>query len=166
MKKSLLVVMIMIAMGFPAGLVKAQGTAADAQEKRVKFDYTLTVDNEVVETTDGRAPLEYTPGQGQLIPGLEREMASMKAGDSKTVLVKPEDGYGMSRQDAIREFPLDKFPQGMEPQVGMVFEMQDDGGNAYPATVKEIKDNVVILDFNHPLAGKELKFDVKIVSIE
>lgn len=139
---------------------------AEAQAKKVKFDYTLTVGTEEVETTAGKEPLEYTPGQGQLIPGLEKAMEGMNVGESKTIVVKPEDGYGLPKAEALREFPLEKFPEAMAPQVGMVFEMQDEAGNSYPATVREIKDKIVILDFNHPLAGKELSFNVKIVSIE
>ena len=166
MKNGLGVMLLVIGLVLPAGLVKAQDTTANGPEKKTKFDYTLTVNNEVVETTTGKAPLEYTPGKGQLIPGLEKEMEGMKPGDTKIIVVKPEDGYGNPKADAIREFPLEKFPQGMEPKVGMVFEMQDEGGNSYPATIKEIKDKVVVLDFNHPLAGKELTFDVKIVSVE
>jgi FKBP-type peptidyl-prolyl cis-trans isomerase SlyD len=166
MKNGFMVVLLAMGLLIPAGLVKAQDKAANTPEKKIKFDYTLTVDNEVVETTTGKTPLEYIPGKGQLIPGLEKEMEGMKPGEAKTIVVKPEDGYGNSKADAIREFPLDKFPKDMEPKVGMVFEMQDEGGNSYPATVKEIKDKVVILDFNHPLSGKELKFDVKIVSVE
>ncbi len=163
MNRKLGVLLLMLGLVFPV----ASGWAAEGDAANVvRFDYTLTVDNEEVESTAGKTPLEYTPGLGQLIPGLEEEMAGMKAGDAKTIVVKPEDGYGLIREDALREFPLDQFPEGMAPQVGMIFEMEDDAGNAYPATVKEIRDNVVLLDFNHPLAGKELTFDVKIVSVE
>ncbi|MEI8010899.1 MAG: peptidylprolyl isomerase [Candidatus Omnitrophota bacterium] len=133
---------------------------------KVKFDYTLTVDKEVVETTEGKQPLEYVHGKNMLIPGLEKELEGLKAGDVKTVMVKPEEGYGPVRTDSLREFEKSKFPKDIVPQVGMVLEMQDPQGNPYPAMVKEIKDKIVILDFNHPLAGKELKFDVKIVGVE
>ena len=139
---------------------------AVAQGMKVKFDYTLTVDKEVVETTEGKQPLEYVHGKNMLIPGLERELEGLKVGAVKAVIVKPEDGYGPVRTDALREFEKSKFPKDIVPQVGMVLEMQDPQGNPYPAMVKEIKDKVVVLDFNHPLAGKELKFDVKIVGVE
>jgi len=101
-----------------------------------------------------------------LIPGLEKELIGLKAGDAKTVTVKAEDAYGPVRPEALREIEKEKLPKDITPEVGMVLEMQDPEGNAYPAIVKEIKDNTFILDFNHPLAGKELKFDVKIVSVE
>ncbi len=139
---------------------------AIASGMKVKFDYTLTVDKEQVETTQGKQPLEYVHGKNMLIPGLEKELVGLTPGMAKTVIVKPEDGYGPVRPEALREFDKTKFPKDIVPQVGMVLEMQDPKGNPYPAMVKEIKDKVVVLDFNHPLAGKELKFDVKIVSVE
>ena len=146
-----------------AGVVHAE-VVADGM--KVKFDYTLTVDKEKVETTEGKQPLEYVHGKEMLIPGLEKELAGLKAGDAKTVVVKPEDGYGPVRPEAVREMDKEKLPKDITPQVGMVLEMQDPDGNAYPAMIKEIKDKTFMLDFNHPLAGKELQFDVKIVSVE
>ncbi|MBF0331286.1 MAG: peptidylprolyl isomerase [Candidatus Omnitrophica bacterium] len=146
------------------GVVHAQNVVAPGM--KVKFDYTLTVDKEEVETTKGKQPLEYVDGKNMLIPGLEKELTGMKVGEAKTVMVKPEDGYGPVRPEAVREFDKTKFPADITPQVGMVLEMQDPDGNPYPAMVKEVKDKVVMLDFNHPLAGKELKFDVTIVAVE
>ena len=134
--------------------------------KKVKFDYTLTVDKAVVETSKGKQPLEYNPGRGELIPGLEKELLGMKAGDAKTVVVKPEDGYGVVRPDALRDFERSKLPKDMAPKVGMVVEMQDEKGTSFPAKIAEVNDKTVKLDFNHPLAGKTLAFDVKVVSIE
>jgi FKBP-type peptidyl-prolyl cis-trans isomerase SlyD len=150
-----------------AGFAYAQ--AADkviADGMKVKFDYTLTVGTEQVETTKGKQPLEYVQGTKMLIPGLEKELAGMKAGDTKVVTVKSEDAYGPVRPEALREVEKTKLPKDITPAVGMVLEMQDPQGNAYPAVVKEVKDKTFILDFNHPLAGKELKFDVKIVSVD
>ena len=152
-------------MVFAAGLCHAED-AVIAAGKNVKFDYSLTVDGQVVETTKGKQPLAYTQGQNQLIPGLEKEMAGMKAGDEKSIVVKPEDGYGLVRKDAFREFDKTKLPKDTEPKIGMMLELKDKDGNAYPAVISEVKDKTVMLDFNHPLAGKELKFDVKVVSVE
>ena len=153
-----------------AGLI-ATTTLANADDvvvakgKKVTFDYTLTVDKQVVETTTGKKPLEFVQGEGMLIPGLEKELAGMKVGDSKTVVVKPEDGYGAVNPQLVREFDKAKLPTDMKPEKGMVLEMQDPQGQAYPCTIAEVKDKTVMLDFNHPLAGKELTFDVKISSI-
>ena len=150
-----------------AGFAHAQaGDKVIADGMKVKFDYTLTVDKEQVETTQGKQPLEYVHGKKMLIPGLEKELVGMKVGDAKSVVVKAEDAYGPVRPEAVREIDNAKLPKDITPKVGMVLEMQDPQGNAYPAVVKEIKDKTFVLDFNHPLAGKELKFDVKIVSVE
>jgi FKBP-type peptidyl-prolyl cis-trans isomerase 2 len=158
---------ILLAAGFflSTGFAHAED-AVIAVGKKVKFDYTLTVDKEVVETSQGKQPLEYHPGRGELIPGLEKEMLGLKVGDSKTVVVKPEEGYGLVRQDAFREFDRAKLPKDVIPQVGMVLEMQDEGGNSFPASIAEVNEKTLKLNFNHPLAGKELKFDVKVVGIE
>lgn len=137
-----------------------------AKGKKVKFDYTLTVDNQVVETTEGKQPLEYNHGEAMLISGLEKEMEGMKVGDTKKVAVKPEEGYGAVDPQFVREYEKDKLPTDMKPEKGMVLEMQDPEGNAYPCVISEVKEKTVMLDFNHPLAGKELSFDVKIVGIE
>ena len=140
--------------------------AVVAAGKKIKFDYTLTVDKEVIETSNGKQPLEYNPGRGELIPGLEKELLGMKAGQSKTVVVQPEDGYGVIRADALREFDKDKLPKDMTPKVGMSLEMQDEKGTTFSAKIVEVMDKKVKLDFNHRLAGKVLTFDVKVVSIE
>jgi FKBP-type peptidyl-prolyl cis-trans isomerase 2 len=167
MNKVLLMGALMGVCVLGAGFAYAQ--AADkvvADGMKVKFDYTLTVGTEQVETTKGKQPLEYVQGTKMLIPGLEKELAGMKAGDTKVVTVKSEDAYGPVRPEALREIEKTKLPKDITPAVGMVLEMQDPEGNAYPAVVKEVKDKTFILDFNHPLAGKELKFDVKIVSVD
>jgi FKBP-type peptidyl-prolyl cis-trans isomerase 2 len=154
-----------------AGLVLGTGAShADdamiAAGKKVKFDYTLTVEGQEVETTKGKQPLEYTQGQNQLIPGLEKQLDGMKVGESKAITVKPEEGYGPVRPDAFREFDKAKLPPTPEAKVGMMLELKDKDGNAFPATISEVKEKTVMLDFNHPLAGKELTFNVTIVSIE
>ncbi len=140
--------------------------AAVSKGKKVVFDYTLTVDNQTVETTNGKKPLTYNHAEGMLIPGLEKELEGMKAGESKKVVVKPEEGYGAVNPQLVREFEKSKLPADLKPEKGMILEMQDPQGNAYPAMISEVKENTVMLDFNHPLAGKELVFDVKIVSVE
>ena len=147
------------------GLVHAEDVLV-GPGKKVSFDYTLIVAGENVETTEGKTPLEYNTGRGEIIPGLESALTGMKAGDSKTVVVKPEDGYGLVRQDAFREFDRSKLPKDLVPAVGMVLKMQDESGNSYPAAIAEVTEKTVKLDFNHPLAGKELTFNVKIVAVK
>jgi FKBP-type peptidyl-prolyl cis-trans isomerase SlyD len=135
--------------------------------KKVKFDYTLKVGEEIVETSEGKQPIEYVHGSGAIIPGLESQLAGMKVGDTKSVTVKPEDAYGLPNPEAVKEFPKTSFPKEMVAQIGMVVELQGaEGQPPLPGVIQEVKDTTVLVNFNHPLAGKTLTFDVKIVSVE
>lgn len=142
--------------------------AADMIEngKTVKFHYTLTVQGEVVDSSDGKTPLEYTHGEKMIIPGLEKELAGLKPGDTKKVTVKADDGYGQIDPNAYVEFPKNNFLEGQEPQVGMVVQIPTKDGQRLAGVVSELKENTVLINFNHPLAGEELLFDVTIVSVE
>jgi FKBP-type peptidyl-prolyl cis-trans isomerase 2 len=136
------------------------------KDRVVKFHYTLKVGSEVVETTEGKEPLQYTHGQGALIPGLENALVGLKAGDEKTVIVEPKDGYGEVIKEAIKEFTKDTFPKDMTPQKGMILEFKGPNGESIPGIIEEIKDDKVMVNFNHPLAGKILEFQVKIVEVK
>lgn len=131
---------------------------------KAKFDYTLTVDGKVADTSAGRGPLEYTHGAGMIIPGLEKELLGMKVGDKKTVTVKPEEGYGLVLQEAIKRVPKEAISNANELKVGDMVGTSN-GGHTFRAVVKEIGEKEITLDFNHPLAGKELVFDVEIKEI-
>lgn len=145
--------------------------SAHAQErvekgKQVSLEYTLMIDGQEVETTKDAQPLVFEPGEQMLIPGLEKELLGMKVGEEKTVRVFPEEAYG-ERDDALqREFERSQFPAEIESMLGQVIDMQDEQGNAYPAVIARVSSEQVLLDFNHPLAGRTLNFDVKIVGIE
>ncbi len=132
---------------------------------KAKFDYTLTVDGKVADTSAGRGPLEYTHGAGMIIPGLEKELAGMKVGDKKTVTVKPEEGYGPVREDAIKRVPKEAISNAGDLKVGDMVGASN-GEHTFRAIVKEIGDKEITLDFNHPLAGKELVFDVEIKEVK
>ena len=134
--------------------------------KKVKFDYTLKVEGEVVETSEGKEPLEYIQGSGQIIPGLAKGLEGLKVGDKKTVIVTPEEAYGEVDEAAIRELPKSSFPEGFEAKEGMVLELKSPEGQIIPGIVWEIKEEGIVLNFNHPLAGKTLEFDVTIVGVE
>lgn len=151
---------------FSANVVFAQ-EAVIAQGKRVKFDYTLTVDGQKVDSSEGKAPLEYVQGEHMIIPGLEKALEGLKAGDMKSVTVAPEEAYGPVSQEAFLEFPKEQLGlEGTTPQKGMIFNMTNQEGQTFPAAIEEIRDTTVLLNFNHPMAGKTLTFDVTIVSIE
>ena len=133
---------------------------------QVTFDYVLTVDGKVIDSSKNRGPLEYTQGDRKLIPGLTRQLEGMKAGEEKTIEVKPEEGYGYPLQAAFKEVPLSSLPKGTKPAVGMVLQGTGKDGRTFPARIVEVKKNTMIVDINHPLAGKTLLFNIKIVSVK
>ncbi len=134
--------------------------------KIVKFDYTLKVDGKEVESSAGKEPLSYSQGIGEIIPGLETALEGMKVGEQKNVKVEPKDAYGDVIKDAVKEIPNTSFPKDFVPTVGMVVDISDGKGMSAPAVIAEVKESSVMVDFNHPLAGKTLEFDVKIVDIQ
>ena len=133
---------------------------------RVALEYTLSDESgKVIESNRGKEPMSYIHGQGQIIPGLEKELSGMKVGEEKKVQVKPEDGYGPVNPEAFQEISKDKLPPEAL-KVGTMLMAQGPQGQGIPARVHEIKDNTVIMDFNHPMAGKTLSFDIKISEIK
>ncbi len=132
----------------------------------VAFDYTLTDESgTVIDSSKGKQPMHYVHGKGQIIPGLEKELAGMAVGGEKKVTVKPEDGYGPINPQAFQEIPKEKLPADAL-KVGTMLMAQGPQGQGVPVRVHEIKENTVIMDFNHPLAGKTLSFDIKITDIK
>ncbi len=131
----------------------------------VSMEYTLRVDNEVIDSSIGQEPLEFLAGHGNIISGLEREMIGMKVGDSKDVVVTPADGYGEYDEEAFMDVPRAEFPQDMPVEEGLELTVRDDSGQARYARVDNVEDQTVRLNFNHPLAGDELHFNVKVVGL-
>ena len=132
----------------------------------VTLDYTVkTPDGKLLETSKGSQPLKYIHGKKMMIPGLERELTGMKIGAEKHITIKPEDGYGKLNPNAVQEVPKEKVPPNAL-KVGAVLVGTDKNGSPMPMTVKEIKEKTVVMDLNHPLAGKTLMFDVKVVDIQ
>ena len=149
-----------------AAPVGAQPTAAIEKGSSVKIEYTLKDDKgAVLDTNTGKEALAFTQGAKQIIPGLDNALLGMKAGDSKKVTVKPEDGYGPVDPKAEAEVPKNVLPQGAAV-VGTRLLARGQDGQPRPVTVKAVKDTTVLLDLNHPLAGQTLFFDVKVVSVE
>lgn len=122
-------------------------------------------DGTTFDSSEGRAPLEFEVGIGQVIKGFDDAMVEMKVGDKKTVVIPAENAYGVASPENMVEYPLDQFPEDMKPEIGLELHMSDDQGNNFPVVIREIKEEVVILDANHPLAGKELTFDIELVEI-
>jgi FKBP-type peptidyl-prolyl cis-trans isomerase SlyD len=132
----------------------------------VTIDYTLTDDTgAVIDSTAGKEPLTYIQGAGQIVPGLERALDGLKAGDQKKVEVRPEEGYGMPDEKAFQELPKDKIPPDAQ-KVGALLMTKSSDGRMIPIRVHKITGDTVVVDFNHPLAGKTLHFDVKVKDIK
>jgi FKBP-type peptidyl-prolyl cis-trans isomerase SlyD len=132
----------------------------------VSFDYTLKDETgKVIDTSEGKAPMNYTHGKGEIIPGLESELTGLKVGNEKHVTIKPENAYGPVDPRAFQEIEKEKLPPEAL-KVGTMLTARGPGGQSMPVRVHEIKEKTVIMDFNHPLAGKTLTFDVKITDIK
>lgn len=131
----------------------------------VSIDYVLTIDSgeEVDRSEEGR-PLGFVCGAGQIIPGLDNQLRGMKAGDKAKITIEADDAYGPVREELFKEIPLDQFPDDEEIKPGMVFQAQGPQG---PVTivVKELIDDKALVDFNHPMAGQRLHFDVTVVEV-
>jgi FKBP-type peptidyl-prolyl cis-trans isomerase SlyD len=131
----------------------------------VSMEYTLSVDGEVLDSSKDAGPLQFLAGYDNIVPGLEREMVGMKIGESKDVLVLPEDGYGEFDEEAFMEVPRSEFPSDMELETGLELNVTDEDGQHQLAFVESFNDKTVHLDFNHPLAGAKLQFNVKVVAL-
>jgi FKBP-type peptidyl-prolyl cis-trans isomerase SlyD len=134
--------------------------------KKVTLDYTLIVDNQQMETSVGKAPLTYIVGNRSIIPGLEAQLNGMRMNEEKVVNVAAKDAYGEVDPKAFKEFPRTSLPKELDPKVGMVLQATAPDGSKFPAVISEVKGDKVVLNFNHPLAGKALTFKVKILNIE
>ncbi|MDG2304227.1 MAG: FKBP-type peptidyl-prolyl cis-trans isomerase [Candidatus Binatia bacterium] len=130
---------------------------------KVSIEYTLTLDDgSKVDSNAGGEPLSYTQGEGQIIPGLEKEMIGLAVGDTKAVRVVAQDGYGVSSPDAFKEIETSEVPEDARKAGAMLMAQ----GHGAPVRVHEVRGDKIILDFNHPLADKDLNFDVKVLAVE
>ena len=132
----------------------------------VKVHYTGKVqDGEQFDSSVGKEPLEFTVGAGQMIKGFDTGVVGMKVGDKKVVVISAEEGYGERSEEAMIEFPKENVPAEMNLEVGLSLTLQDQEGRPFPVTVTEIREDAVILDANHFLAGKTLVFDIEMVEV-
>jgi FKBP-type peptidyl-prolyl cis-trans isomerase SlyD len=126
----------------------------------VTLDYILTIDGEIVEESGNAGAIEFLQGHGQVIPGLERALYGMAIGDHKQVSISPVDGYGEYDEEAYAEIPLSEFPPEIPLEEGIELQLKDQDGDVFDAYIDEVRENTVLLNFNHPLAGKALDFEV------
>lgn len=133
----------------------------------VQINYTLTVDGEELDNSKQQGgPLTYVQGSGQILPGLEEDLKGMHQGDAKEVVLPPERAFGNPDPSAVQTFPKGAFDDPDSINEGSLIQGKTADGKEFQATVKDIRDDQVILDFNHPLAGKTLHFDVEVVNVE
>jgi FKBP-type peptidyl-prolyl cis-trans isomerase SlyD len=143
----------------------AQATVV-SQGKTVKVEYTLKVDGKIIDSSKGKKPLEFKSGGSQVVPGFDKAVMGMKVGEKKSFKVSPKDGYGMEKPEAIREIPKSKLPPGKPLKEGMTLYAKGQSGQSLPVRIVKVKKDAVIINFNPPLAGKTLNFDVEVLEIK
>lgn len=131
---------------------------------KVHYSGRLT-DGTTFDSSDGRDPLEFKVGNGDVIKGFDEGVSGMTVGEKKTVHIPADEAYGQKDEERIVEFPKANFPPDMEPEVGMQLNMTNGSGQVIPVVIMEIGEENVILDANHPLAGQDLIFDIELVDI-
>lgn len=158
--------MLISPMFVQAGSQKGDKPMTVSSGTQVSIEYTLRLEDEaVIDTNVGSDPLTYVHGSQQIIPGLEKGLNGMKIGESKRVAVKPDEAYGPVNPEAFKEIEKEKLPPDAL-KVGAQLEGRDGSGQPVYARVVEVKDRTVVLDLNHPLAGKTLYFEIKVLDIQ
>lgn len=134
---------------------------------QISVHYTGTFeDGEVFDSSQGRDPLSFEVGAGQMIEGFDQAVVGMKVGESKKITLAPEEAYGPRNEELLMDFPMANFPEDMKVEVGMMLQLTNQDGQPVPATVAEINEESVKMDVNHPMAGKTLNFDIEIVEVK
>ncbi|MCK4911501.1 MAG: peptidylprolyl isomerase [Thermodesulfovibrionales bacterium] len=132
----------------------------------VKVHYTGKLDDGTVfDSSVGREPLEFTMGAGMMISGFERAVEGMAVGETTSVNILPEDAYGVRRDDMVVRVGRKDFPENITPEVGVAVTMQHPESGQFDAMISEVTEEAVMLDANHPLAGKSLNFDIEVLEI-
>jgi peptidylprolyl isomerase len=136
------------------------------QNDTVRVHYTGRLDDgSVFDSSLEREPIEFTIGEGHVIPGFEQAVVGMNPGETKTVRILSDDAYGPYREDMVLTVERSQFPPDIEPTVGQALQVQQSNGEPFVVTVSEVSEASVKLDANHPLAGKDLTFEIQLVEI-
>ncbi len=130
----------------------------------VTLNYCLFLQGKEIEKTSNK-PIQFIQGRGSIIPGLEKSLYGLYPGDKKRLRINAAEGYGEVDPDAIMKIPKSEFPKEMQLDIGMELEFKNPKGDTWVAFVKQIDNQEVVLDFNHPLAGKELEFEIEVVNV-
>jgi len=138
-----------------------------ANDVVVSVQYRLWLDDadELIEESEAGDPLMYLHGHDNIIPGLEAALEGRTVGEKLTVVVEPDEAYGDYDDDDIDEIPLADLPTELTPELGMLLEVVDDDDNVFVAEIVELNDEAAVLDFNHPLAGERLRFEVEVTAL-
>jgi FKBP-type peptidyl-prolyl cis-trans isomerase SlyD len=136
-----------------------------ADDLVISLDYTLTVEGKLVDASEENEPIDFIQGYQNIIPGLEKELYNLSIGDSKEITISPKDGYGDIDPQAVMDVPRSEFPTNIALETGIELAFQQHDGQVVHAIVSSITDDSVRLDFNHPLAGKELVFRITVVDL-
>ncbi|PIE12635.1 MAG: peptidylprolyl isomerase [Rhodobacterales bacterium] len=133
---------------------------------KVSIHYTGTLsDGSTFDSSAGREPLEFEVGSGMIIPGLDKALPGMAVGDKKVVEIPPDEAYGPVHEEARQAVPKSELPADMPLEIGVQVQARNEQGQTMVLTITEVRDAEVVLDANHPLAGKDLTFDIELVSI-
>ena len=133
----------------------------------VKVHYTGTLeDGTTFDSSKGREPLEFTLGEGRIIPGFEEAVKGLQVGEAKTVTIPSEEAYGPHRNELVLEIQRSQLPEGMDPKAGQALQMQQADGRTSVVIVTDVSETTMTVDANHPLAGKDLTFDIELVEIK
>jgi peptidylprolyl isomerase len=134
---------------------------------KVKVSYTGTLtDGTVFDKSKDNTPLEFIVGNGQVIPGFDRAIQGMQINEEKKITIKAEDAFGKREETLTKQFPRTFFPEDFKPEKGMTVGLKGNDGQSIPARITEITEESITIDLNHPLAGEDLTFDIKVVGIE
>jgi FKBP-type peptidyl-prolyl cis-trans isomerase SlpA len=137
------------------------------ENNTVKVNYTgKLADGQVFDSSEGKEPIEFTLGQGQIIPGFEKGLIDMKLKEKKTITIVKEEAYGIVNDALIQEVQKSELPQDMTPEVGMGLVSKTPDGREMNLVVVEVKEETIVIDGNHPLAGKDLIFDLEVLEIK
>ena len=133
---------------------------------KVKIHYTGKLkDGSIFDSSEGREPLEFTVGGNMVVPGFENGVIGMKKGENKTISISPEEAYGEHNAEKVSVVERTQLPKDMEPEVGMALQATAQDGSVVPVAITEVNEETITVDANHPLAGKELMFDLELVEI-
>lgn len=133
---------------------------------KVTIHYTGKLeDGNVFASSKQGEPVKFTIGQGQIVPGVEEAVNGMKPGESKTVKITSDKAYGLYREDLTQQIPKNDFPGDVEPKVGQRLNVRQKGGETITVSVSDVSENSVTIDANHPLAGKDVTFELELLDI-